>query len=42
VALMVGGRAAHGYRERLPELPIHWVHSLGELDQILVKIASGG
>lgn len=40
IALLVGGRASRGYQERLASLPIHWAHSLSELDQILVDIAS--
>jgi methanogenic corrinoid protein MtbC1 len=39
VALIVGGRASRGYQEHLTDLPIHWVHSLGELDQVLLKVA---
>lgn len=39
ISLLVGGRSARGYQERLGELPIHWAHTLGELDEILVKVA---
>jgi methanogenic corrinoid protein MtbC1 len=40
VALIVGGRASRGYQEHLADLPIHWVHSLSELDQVLLKVAT--
>lgn len=39
VALIVGGRASRGYQEHLADLPIHWVHSLCDLDQVLLKVA---
>lgn len=35
--LIVGGRAAEGYRERLPEAPIQWVSCLHGLDEALCK-----
>lgn len=40
VALIVGGRASRGYQEHLSDLPIHWVHSLCDLDQVLLKVAT--
>jgi MerR family transcriptional regulator, light-induced transcriptional regulator len=40
VALIVGGRASRGYQMALEDVSIHWVHSLTELDQVLLKIAS--
>lgn len=40
IALLVGGRAASGYQQRLAGVPIHWAHSLCELDQILLQVAS--
>jgi methanogenic corrinoid protein MtbC1 len=39
VTLLVGGRAARGYQEKLPDLSIEWAHSLCELDRILVRVA---
>lgn len=39
VALLVGGRAARGYQDRLGGLEIEWAHSLCELDRILVRVA---
>lgn len=38
IEMLVGGRAARGYQERLPEVPIHWAHGLVELDRLLVSI----
>jgi DNA-binding transcriptional MerR regulator len=38
VDLLVGGRAARGYQENLPDLPIHWAHSLVDLDKLLVSL----
>lgn len=35
--LIVGGRAAEGYRARLPELPVQWVSCLHGLDEALCK-----
>lgn len=37
-ALIVGGRAAPGYQERLTEPGIHWAGCLHGLDEVLVKI----
>ncbi len=39
ITLLVGGRAARGYQEKLADLPIEWAHSLCELDRILVRVA---
>jgi len=39
MAVLVGGRAAKGYAERLPDVNILWVDSLCTLDQLLVKVA---
>lgn len=36
-ALIVGGRAANGYKEHLADLPIHWAHCLNGLDTILTQ-----
>jgi methanogenic corrinoid protein MtbC1 len=38
IYLFVGGRAARGYQEQLPDLPIHWAHSLGDMDRLLVSL----
>lgn len=39
MALIVGGRAAEGYKERLPEMGIHWAGGcLHGLDDVLVHI----
>jgi DNA-binding transcriptional MerR regulator/methylmalonyl-CoA mutase cobalamin-binding subunit len=38
IFLFVGGRAARGYQEQLPDLPIHWAHSLGDMDKLLVGV----
>lgn len=40
MAMLVGGRAAPGYQQRLSGVPIFWAHSLCELDQILLQVAS--
>ncbi len=39
MALIIGGRAAKGYQEQMPELNIHWAHSLNGLDQVLIQIS---
>jgi DNA-binding transcriptional MerR regulator/methylmalonyl-CoA mutase cobalamin-binding subunit len=39
VTLLVGGRAARGYQDKLADLSIEWAHSLCELDRILVRVA---
>lgn len=39
MALIVGGRAAKGYENKLAGLPIQWAHCLNGLDQILTKAA---
>jgi methanogenic corrinoid protein MtbC1 len=39
VTLLVGGRAARGYQDKLGDLSIEWAHSLCELDRILVRVA---
>ncbi|MBV6501200.1 MAG: HTH-type transcriptional repressor CarH [Prosthecobacter sp.] len=39
VTLLVGGRAARGYQDKLSDLSIEWAHSLCELDRILVRVA---
>ncbi|GEP45114.1 MerR family transcriptional regulator [Brevifollis gellanilyticus] len=41
-AMIVGGKAASGYEQLLAGAPIHWAHSLCELDQILLQVASRG
>lgn len=38
VAFIIGGRAAAGYREKLPELAIEWAGCLHDLDKALMKI----
>lgn len=38
VAMIVGGRAAAGYQEKLPDLKIHWASCLHDLDKALMKI----
>ncbi len=38
MALIVGGRAAASYQQRLPELDIHWTTCLHGLDEALSKI----
>lgn len=38
MALIIGGRAAEGYKKRLPDLGIHWAGSLHELDDALLQI----
>lgn len=38
VAILIGGRAANGYREKLPDLNIHWSDCLHDLDKALMKI----
>jgi len=38
MALIVGGRAAASYQQRLPELNIHWTVCLHGLDEALSKI----
>lgn len=40
MALLVGGRAALGYAEKLTDLKIHWAYDLPSLDQLLVKLSS--
>ncbi|MES2596330.1 MAG: MerR family transcriptional regulator [Verrucomicrobiota bacterium] len=41
-AMIVGGRAVSGYEARLAGTPIYWAHTLCELDQILLQVASQG
>ncbi len=38
VAMIVGGRAAAGYHEKLPDLKIQWASCLHDLDKALMKI----
>lgn len=40
MALIVGGRAARGYSEKLTDLNIHWAHDLNGLDELLVRLST--
>lgn len=41
MTLIIGGRAARGYQDCLPDLNIRWAHCLTTLDEILIKASSG-
>jgi len=40
MSLIVGGRAARGYSEKLTDLNIHWAHDLNGLDELLVRLST--
>lgn len=40
MALIVGGKAAPGYLELIPDLPIFWAYDLSSLDQLLQQLST--
>lgn len=40
MALVVGGKAAPGYLELIPDLPIFWAYDLSSLDQLLLQLST--